>query len=174
MAVWRSRLFVKLHLMRIHNVFRKYSFEACRGYIEEALDQCKSNDIEFVPFRLRQYVLGNRFTNANVDMVQYLEDVEGNVRDPVSVTKEEIEHGSVFTGSVKFSSLFHKGFECLQKDYGGNGLELIERNELLDFAVQSFVYGFLLKKGVYSDTNQGPFALSTSSSWVCSPESIRS
>lgn len=128
------------------NVFRKYGFESCRSDMEEALDQCKSNDIEFVPFRLRQYVMGNRFNNANVDMVQCLKDVNGNIRDPNLVTNEELERGSVPIGSVKFSSMFHMGFKCLQKHYGENDPELIEENELLDYALQSFMYGFLLKK----------------------------
>ncbi|CAG2204459.1 unnamed protein product [Mytilus edulis] len=136
-----SRLlsYIKLNWIK-KSTYRNCSFLACRGYIEEALEQAKSNDIDFVPYRIRGYVLGNKFSNANVDIEQYLEDVDGCVRDPSSVTKMELENGNVFTSSLKFSALYHKAFESLERKYKNeeNKLEFIN-DEILQFAIESFV-----------------------------------
>ncbi|VDI22853.1 Hypothetical predicted protein [Mytilus galloprovincialis] len=141
------RLFfnINLNLSKI-NTIRKLSFSASSPFIDEALKQCKNNNIDLVPYRIRGYVLGNRFSNAIVDMVQYLEDSDGCVRDPSSVTEEEKENVSVFTSSLKFSSLYKKGFDSIQRKNKRDRDPQFISDELMQFAVQSFICGFLIDK----------------------------
>lgn len=80
-------------------------------------------------------------------MVQYLEDSDGCVRDPSSVTEEEKENVSVFTSSLKFSSLYKKGFDSIQRKNKRYRDPQFISDELMQFAVQSFICGFLIDKG---------------------------
>lgn len=142
------RLFLNINLkLSKINTIRKLSFSASGRFIEEALEECQNNNIDLVPYRIRGYILGNRFSNAFVDIVQYLEDSDGCVRDPSSVTEEEKENGSVFTSSLKFSSLYKKGFDSIQRKNKSYRDPQFISNDIMQFEIQSLICGFLIDKG---------------------------
>ncbi|XP_052084910.1 uncharacterized protein LOC127722111 isoform X1 [Mytilus californianus] len=142
------RLFLNINLnLRKIDIYRKRRFSACSRYIEEAFELSKNKDIGLVPYRIKGYVLGNRFSNAIVDMVQYLEDTDGCVRDPSSISEREMENETVFTSSLKFSSLYKKGFDSIQRKNTNNRNDpQFISDEIMQFAIQSFISGFLINK----------------------------
>lgn len=76
--------------------------------------------VTMIPLRVEACLFGDRFSNAQLETVQYLIDQSGNVRSPMTVSARELAHGEVGTFAVDFRSLFSRSFKAVKMFLDGD------------------------------------------------------
>lgn len=79
--------------------------------LQEAINSYE--DFDLIPFRLVNCMFGDPFSCAQLRVVQYLEDNEGNIKRPLFAPQTDIREGNIFTYSVPFKDIFGNGFNSL-------------------------------------------------------------
>ncbi|XP_052087577.1 uncharacterized protein LOC127724598 [Mytilus californianus] len=145
----------------LHKVFlgyqRKYS--TCQDkqiweIMKNSLDGYR--DIWFMPLRLQDFMLGANFLHASLDVDQYFRDLcIEDFRDPQTVTNNDTHPRIVKPYLIPFKSLFHSGFDALQKKIDKSHID----SSLLSYATETLVSGFLYRKDYHESCLQAVLRL---------------
>ncbi|XP_063403076.1 uncharacterized protein LOC134687047 [Mytilus trossulus] len=105
-------------------------------------------DIWFMPLRLKDFILGTNFTHAYLDVDQYF-------RNSQTITNNDTCPRSVKPYLIPFKSLFHSGFDALQKKIDKRHID----SSLLSYATETLVSGFLYRKDYHESRLQAVLRL---------------
>ncbi|XP_063407308.1 uncharacterized protein LOC134691045 isoform X1 [Mytilus trossulus] len=116
--------------------FRRYTEEDICNILIKSLDSYK--DVQFEPYRLKNFTLGSSFTKANVKIEQIIKDLTGKLLDPYLVD----DNTDTYSDLVDFKSIFRNGFDSLNQNIAEGKTDNVDIN----FAIQAIKTSFLQDK----------------------------